>query len=101
MLPDEIWHFPFLILNYITVDRLLLVEICHSYSVDVLKSLTNSAMELFMDVNDTELFEESIRKEREETELRKKKGEQVRMFRYWWEILIVDILIYISGMSIY
>ena len=101
MLPDEIWHFPFLILNYITVDRLLLVEICHSYSMDVLKSLTNSAMELFMDVNDTELFEESIRKEREETELRKKKGEQVRMFRYWWEILIVDILIYISGMSIY
>ena len=101
MLPDEIWHFPFLILNYITVDRLLLVEICHSYSMDVLKSLTNSAMELFMDVNDIELFEESIRKEREETELRKKKGEQVRMFRYWWEILIVDILIYISGMSIY
>ena len=47
-------------------------------------------MELFMDVNDTELFEESIRKEREEMELRKKKkGEKVGLFRYideeyWW-----------------
>ena len=50
--------------------------------MDVLKSLANSAMELFMDVNDTELFEESIRKEREEMELRKKKGEQVGVFRY-------------------
>ena len=50
--------------------------------MDMLKSLANSAMELFMDVNDIELFEESIRKEREETELKKKKGEQVRMFRY-------------------
>ena len=101
MLPDEIWHFPFLILNFITVDRLPPVETWQSYSMDMLKSLANSAMELFMDVNDIELFEESIRKEREETELKKKKGEQVRMFRYWWGILIVDILTYILGMSIY
>ena len=49
--------------------------------MDALKSLANSAktlaMELFMDVNDIELFEESTRKarRREETEmLRKTKG---------------------------
>ena len=53
--------------------------------MDVLKSVANSAktlvMELFMDVNDVELFEESTRKAREEAELMKKKaglpGEQV------------------------
>ena len=45
-----------------------------------LKSLANSAktlaMELFMDVNDIELFEDSTRKarRREETELTKTKG---------------------------
>ena len=89
MLPAEIWHFPFLILTFITADQLSPVELYQSYRMDMLKSLANSvktqAMELFMDVNDTELFEESIRKEREETELRKKKGEQVGMFRlaYW------------------
>ena len=53
------------------------VEICHSNRMDALKSLANSAktlaMELFMDVNDIELFEESTRKaRREETELREK-----------------------------
>ena len=83
MLPVEIWHFPFLILNFTTADQIPTVELYQSYRMDVLKSLVNSAMELFMDVNDTELFEESIRKEREATELRKKKGEQVGgMFRY-------------------
>ena len=61
------------------------VEIYLSQRMDVLKSVANSAktlvMELFMDVNDIELFEESTRKAREETELMKKKaglsGEQV------------------------
>ena len=47
--------------------------------MDVLKSLANGAktlaMELFMDVNDIELFEDSTRKARREgTELRKTKG---------------------------
>ena len=55
------------------------VETCHSNRMDALKSLANGAktlaMELFMDVNDIELFEESTRKARREeteTELRKK-----------------------------
>ena len=54
------------------------VEIYLSQRMDVLKSVANSAktlvMELFMDVNDIELFEESTRKAREEAELMKKKA---------------------------
>ena len=46
--------------------------------MDVLKRLASSAktwtIELFMDVNDIELFEESLRKEKEETEVKKKEG---------------------------
>ena len=73
--------FPFLIHILIKMAKTRPVETCHSDTMAALKSLANSAktlaMELFMDVNDIELFEESTRKarRREETEmLRKTKG---------------------------
>ena len=70
------------------------VEIYLAQRMDVLKSVANSAktlvMELFMDVNDIELFEESTRKAREEAELMKKKagllGEQVWRCLYIYNV---------------
>ena len=68
--------FPFWFL--ISDDKIPAVLICLWYSMDVLKSLASSAktwtIELFMDVNDIELFEESLRKEKEEAEAKKKEG---------------------------
>ena len=72
--------FPFLIHILIKMAKTRPVETCHSDTMAALKSLANSAktlaMELFMDVNDIELFEDSTRKarRREETELTKTKG---------------------------
>ena len=71
--------FPFLIHILTKMAKIRPVESCRSNRMDALKSLANSAktlaMELFMDVNDIELFEDSTRKaRREETELRKTKG---------------------------
>ena len=85
MTPVEICHFHFLIYSFGQSGQEMPVEIYLSQRMDALKSVANSAktlvMELFMDVNDIELFEESTRKAREEAELMKKKaglpGEQV------------------------